>query len=203
MITRRNLLFSIAAAPAAATLVSGIARAEATRFSPAPKSVAEARFPNVEVISHENKRYKFYDDLVKGKIVLINFFYAQCEKTCPPMTANLNRIRKLLGDRVGRDVFMYSLSLKPQHDTPEVLRDYAAEYEIDTNGWKFLTGAPENLELLRVKLGFRDSDPQIDKDKSQHTGMVLFGNDNLNRWTGMPALINPPEFVRSIGWISR
>jgi len=169
-------------------------------FETAKGSAASRRFPNVEVINHEGKKLRFYDDLIKDKMVMINFFYAKCDKFCPIQTANLVKVQKLLGDRVGRDIFMYSLTLKPEEDSPEALNHYVMMNDIKP-GWQLLTGRPGDMEELRVKLGFRDSDPEIDKDKSNHIGLVLFGNDKLNRWTGCPAASSPQEIVREVLWL--
>ena len=193
--TRRRLLTAFALAPL------GIALAGKRVFASAPKkSAIGSRLPDVEVITQDGARVRFYDDLIKDKIVLINFFYADCEKFCPPATANLLKVQKLLGERVGKDIFMYSLTLKPEHDTPEVLKHYAQMHEVRP-GWTFLTGTPEVMETLRRKLGFIDPDPAVDVDKSSHIGVVLFGNDSLNRWTACPALVNPKEIVRSISFL--
>jgi len=63
-------------------------------------------FPNVTVVTHEGRKARFYDDLIKDKIVTINFMYADCEGICPGITANLVKVQKVLGDRVGRDIFI-------------------------------------------------------------------------------------------------
>src|SRR5882724_7870803 len=83
------------------------------------RELTQARyFPNVELTTHEGKKVRFYDDLIKDKIVVINFMYAQCEGICPGITANLVKVQKILEDRVGRDIFMYSITLKPEEDSP-------------------------------------------------------------------------------------
>jgi protein SCO1/2 len=216
-ITRRNFFSTFALAPAGLALASKLSfgaeagkpisstkavanTAKPREFNAAVGSSASRRFPNVEVISHEGQKFHFYEDLIKDKIVLITFFYGQCQKFCPPQTANLVKVQKLLGDRVGRDIFMYSLTLKPAEDTPEMLEHYVHMHGIGP-GWRFLTGTPENMELLRVKLGFRDPDPEADKDTSNHIGIVLFGNDRLNRWTGCPALTDAHEIIREVSWM--
>ena len=193
--TRRKLLAAFALAPL------GLAVTGKQAFASTPKkSAIGARLPDVEVVTQDGVKVHFYDDLIKDKIVLINFFYADCEKFCPPMTANLLKVQKLLGDRIGKDIFMYSLTLKPEHDTPEVLKHYAHMHEVQP-GWTFLTGTPEVMETLRRKLGFIDPDPAVDVDKSSHIGIVLYGNDSLNRWSACPGLVNPKEIVRSISWL--
>ena len=159
-----------------------------------------SRFPNVTLTTHEGTEVRFYQDLVKGKVVLINFMYATCTNSCPTFTANLVRVQQLFGGRVGRDVFMYSISLDPEHDTPQVLSQYAKNYSVQP-GWTFLTGSTANITTLRRRLGLRDPDPVIDADKTQHIGVVLYGNERFDRWAACPALSEPREIVKYIGWV--
>jgi protein SCO1/2 len=145
---------------------------------------------------------RFYDDLIKGKIVTINFFYAKCEGICPTVTANLARVQKIFGDRVGREIFMNSISLKPEVDTPAVLQEYAEMFKAKP-GWTFLTGRPADIELLRRSLGFTNLDPELDKDKSQHIGNVRYGNEPLMLWAACPGMGSPEFLAKSISWIIR
>ena len=96
-------------------------------------------FPNVPLTTHEGKTVHFFDDLIKDKIVVINFIYATCPDTCPLETSRLTSVQRILGDRVGKDIFMYSITIDPDHDTPEVLAEYAERYRVGP-GWVFLTG---------------------------------------------------------------
>src|SRR5436189_4875346 len=108
-------------------------------------------FPDVMLTTHEGKRVRFFDDLIRDKIVVINFFYATCEGICVPITANLVKVQALLRSRVGQDIFMYSFTLKPRLDSPSVLKEYAARFETGP-GWSFLTGEPKDLELVRRRM---------------------------------------------------
>jgi protein SCO1/2 len=145
-------------------------------------------FPNIELTNHLGQQVKFYDDLIKDKFVVINMMYAQCsEGVCPISTYNLKRVQKELGDRVGRDIHMYSITLASDFDTPEVLRKYAEDNKTGA-GWQFLTGKFSDIEIIRRKLGFYDMDPAVDANRSQHAGMVRIGNDTYNRWMMAPAL---------------
>jgi protein SCO1/2 len=158
-------------------------------------------FPNCELTTHEGKTVRFYDDLVHGdKIVLFNFMYAQCQGICPGMTANLVRVQKLLGARVGRDIFMHSITLKPDEDKPADLKMYVEMHGIKP-GWLFLTGQRDDIEVLRRKLGFRDPNPTFDRDVSQHIGLVRFGNEAIDRWAACPALANPEQIAKSVLWM--
>lgn len=162
--------------------------------------LAERSFPNVTLTTHEGKKVKFYDDLMKDKIVLINFMYVRCEGSCPGTTANLVKVQQLLGDRVGKDIFMYSITLKPEEDTPQVLAEYAKAYKVKP-GWQFLTGNPKDIELLRQKLGFIDRDPVRDANKSNHIGMLRWGNEPHTLWAGCPASLAPAKIVKEIALV--
>jgi protein SCO1/2 len=191
---RRTLLTAHAAPFAAALRASDDNKAHAT-------GARANYFPNCELVTHEGKRVRFYDDLVHGnKIVLFNFMYAQCAGICPGMTANLVRVQKLLGARVGRDIFMHSITLKPEEDKPADLKMYVEMHGVKA-GWLFLTGARDDIEVLRRKLGFRDPNPTFDKDVSQHIGLVRFGNESIDRWAACPALANPEQIARSVLWM--
>ena len=157
-------------------------------------------FPNVVLRTHEGKSVRFYDDLIEKKIVVINFMYANCTGICPAMTTNLMKVQEALGGRVGRDIFMYSITLKPQQDDAKALKHYVEMHGIKP-GWLFLTGSRRDVETLRRKLGFTDPDPLLDRDSSQHIGVVKFGNEAFDRWAACPALTEPEQIVKSILWM--
>ncbi|MCJ7800012.1 MAG: SCO family protein, partial [Polaromonas sp.] len=161
-----------------------------TASAPASAGKAGPRagyFPNSVVQTHDGKKLHFYDDVVQGKIVVFNMMYSVCTGVCPGNTANLLQVQQALGSQLGKNVFMYSLTLQPEFDTPKVLRDYVRSYHIEP-GWTFLTGRPKEMEAIRRKLGFFNDDPRIDADLANHTGMVRIGNEALDRWTMLPAL---------------
>ena len=204
-ISRRQLLGGLSgsvAAGVAAGVAMAAAPARAAAASVRPASTNRRNFPNVTLVTHENKEVRFYDDLVKGKIVLFNFFYTRCEGICVPATSNLRKVQRLLGDRVGRDIFMYSITLKAHEDSADDLKAYVEAYDINP-GWTFLTGPTENTELLRRRLGFADVDPVRDRDVTQHSGIVVFGNEPYDSWSACPALQNPTEIVKAISWVQR
>ena len=192
---RRNLLTGSALAPLA--LLPPLADAAAPPASPASRVV----LPNVALTTHENRRVRFYDDLVRGnRIVVINFIYAQCADICPGSIANLVQVQKALGARVGRDVFMYSITLEPRKDSPAILAHYARGFGVQP-GWEFLTGQPADIERLRRALRFVQRDPALDRDKTQHTGMLRIGNEALDRWIACPTLMKPAQLAREIMWV--
>jgi protein SCO1/2 len=158
-------------------------------------------FPDIELLTHEGRTVRLYDDLIQGnRVVAINFMYATCEGVCAPVTRNLVKVQQILGSRLGRDVFLYSVTLKPELDTPEVLADYARENETGP-GWTFLTGRPRDLDGLRRDLGFFDRDPAVDADRTQHFGMLCYGNDARHAWAACPGLAAPEQIVTMLGWM--
>jgi protein SCO1/2 len=186
------------------TLAAGIAAFPAGATDPKPcRSLTGPRdgyFPNVVLTTHENERTRFYDDLVRGRIAVFTFMYTTCEGRCPLYTANLVKVQQLLGSRAGKDIFMYSITLDPLVDTPKVLRRYVEDHGIG-EGWTFLTGKPADIELLRQRLGFVEADPELDKQKSAHTGLIRYGNEKLDRWSACPAMTNPSEIVQNLSWL--
>ncbi|WP_439858634.1 SCO family protein [Pseudomonas sp. MBLB4136] len=162
--------------------------------------VDDSYFPNVPLYTHEGEQVRFYDDLVRGKIVTVNMMYVDCSGACPTMTSNLRRVQELLGERLGKDVFMYSITLQPALDRPEHLQEYVRQQRL-LPGWKFLTGEPADVERLRFGLGFYDPDPEVDRNLATHTGMLRVGNDRNQRWTMAPALANPERIISTINHV--
>ena len=171
--------------------------ASGKREDPALPQDGPKWFTNALVQTDDGRTVRFYDDLLKDKIVLINFFFTGCDAICPLMTANLVKVQGLLGPRMGRDIFMYSISLQPHTDTPETIRSYAVSHGVRP-GWSFLTGQPRDIERLQHRLGFVDSDPVQDADLEQHIGTVRIANVPLHRWAMSPALSNPEVIVRTV-----
>jgi protein SCO1 len=188
---RRKFFAGVAAAALAPFAVASSGKAGDLRQDGA------AWFTNVEVKTQDGRTLRFYDDVMKGKILLINFFFTDCDAICPLMTENLARVQELLGARVGDEIRMVSITLQPEHDTPEVLAAYAKTYGVGP-GWLFLTGNKDDIELLRHRLGFVDSDKVEDADPEQHIGTVRIANEPKHRWAMSPALINPPAMVRAV-----
>jgi protein SCO1/2 len=161
------------------------------------RAPSPAHFPNLPVLTHEGKAVRFYDDLVRGRTVVFNMMYTVCSGICPASTATLLQVQQGLAPRLGRDVFMYSMTLQPQFDDPRALRDYMQRYGVQP-GWTFLTGKPQDMDVLRRALGFFDSDPALDGDLRTHTGMVRAGNDALNRWLMVSTFTSPQRIVNAL-----
>lgn len=191
MNTKRMMLSGIGGAAVYAALAPAMAA------RPSAKGPRADYFPNFVVQTQEGERLRFYDDIIRGKRVVFNMMYTVCTGICPGNTANLHRVHKLLGDHLGKDVFMYSLTLRPEFDRPDALKAYMKQYGIGA-GWTFLTGVPKEMDVIRRSLGFYDIDPKVDADISKHTGMVRIGNEPRDRWRMAPALGSPKQIASAI-----
>ncbi|MGE5048714.1 MAG: SCO family protein [Deltaproteobacteria bacterium] len=138
--------------------------------------------------TQDGKVVRFYDDLVKGKAVAINLMYTHCSGNCPLETARMAQVQKLLGDRVGKEIFFYSITVEPERDTPEVLKAYAARYHVQP-GWLFLTGKMDDIKLISQKLGLSSLTDGSDKDG--HQPSLMIGNEGTGQWMRNSAVDNP------------
>jgi protein SCO1/2 len=158
---------------------------KASALQPVAQNPTEAQsakyFPNLELLTQDGTKVRFYDDLLKGKTVIINSLFTSCTGVCSPMTANLARVQKILGDRVGRDIVMLSISVDPEVDTPAVLKAYANKFGARP-GWYFLTGDKANVKGVLAKLG---SDVE---DRNQHSTQLLIGNVPHGGWRKVLAM---------------
>jgi len=189
---KRRALFA-----AGTVAVTGAAAGSSLLARPALADDGRTAIPNTEVVDQDGRRYRFYDDLVKNRVVMINFFFTSCGETCPLVSENLRTVQDLLGDRMGRDIFMYSVTLQPELETPAILKEYADVWEVRP-GWRFLTGKPAEIEALRKAMGFASADPAADRILDNHTGLLRYGNDRLDRWGGVPGLARAAWIAKAV-----
>ena len=162
-------------------------------------------FPNVPLTTQDGATVHFYDDLLKGKAVAINLIYTQCKDECPLETARLVQVQRLLGDRVGKDIFFYSISIDPKRDTPEVLKAYAEKFHVGP-GWLFLTGKEEDIKLVARKLGLSRRGDAANRDG--HSAILMIGDEAAGQWMRNSAVDNPRFLAVTIknflgGWNDR
>ena len=157
-------------------------------------------FPNVVLTSHTGEKLRFFDDCIKGKVVAVNFIYTTCPDACPLETARMTEVQQILGDRVGKDVFFYSITIDPEIDTPEVLADYAQRYRVGP-GWTFLTGREADITLLRKKFGLYIDEIQAE-DSKDHNISLMIGNQTTGRWMKRSPFENAHVLAQQIGgWL--
>jgi len=154
-------------------------------------SPAQKYFTDVELINQDGKKVRFYSDVLKGKTVIVNAFFTSCTSVCPPMNRNMEKIQEALGDRVGRDVFLVSMTVDPETDTPARMKEYAKKFHAGS-GWIFLTGKKENLDWALYKLG------QYVESKDDHQTVLIIGNEPTGLWKKAFGMANVAELVHVV-----
>ena len=148
------------------------------------------RIPDITVQDQNGKSLNFYTDLVKGKVVAINFVFTTCTTICPPLTATFRRVQQQLAEQ-NSSAQLISISVDPAIDTPERLRDFAAKFKAEP-GWAFVTGNTSDINSLLQQLGVAVT------NKNDHTPMILIGNDQAGYWTRAYGLSSPTSLVKMI-----
>ena len=179
----RNLLMTLCAVLMAAPL-AGFAQTAATDEAAAEEK-ARSYFTDLEVIDQNGKRLRFYSDVLKDRVVLINFIFTNCPDACPLMTQKLIQARNLMVDAIKDDVWFVSVSIDPERDTPEAMKIFAERQGVDESRWLFLTGSKENLDTIVKRLG------QYTQEVEAHSTLMLAGNTRTRHWTRVLPMVPP------------
>jgi protein SCO1/2 len=155
------------------------------------QSAAQKYFTDVLLVNQNGEKMRLYSDLLKDKVVIIDFFFATCQGVCLPLNRNLQKVQEALGDRVGKDVHIISITVDPALDTAPKLKEYAAKLNARP-GWYFLTGDKENVEFALRKLG-----GYVD-DKQNHTNIFIIGNERTGLWKKAFGLAQSDELIKVV-----
>ena len=156
--------------------IQGAAQSCHTPASQAKKPETKMVIPDVPVLDQDGNKLHFYTDLIKGKTVAINFIFTNCTTICPPLAATFARLQKEMGDKIGKDVHLISISVDPVTDTPERLKAWGAKFKAGP-GWTFVTGEKQEMDKLLNALGAAVS------RREDHTPATIIGNDSKGVWT--------------------
>jgi len=153
---------------------------------------AREYFTNLELVNQDGETVRFFDDVLKDKVVVINFIFTNCEGACPLMTHKLTLVRDAFEGQIGNPLQFVSLSIDPTRDTPAAMKEFANTHRADHDGWVFLTGKPENLEAITKRLG------QFTPDVEAHSTMMLAGNVSAAHWIKIQPYEQPPQITEKI-----
>ena len=177
-----SVLAGIGAAAALERELWGAGRQPRLRTPASARETIQRRhLPNVPLVTHDGRRVRFYDDLVRDRKVVLTFFSSRALTESYKVTKNLAALQRLFGRRVGADMFLYTIARNPERDTPAALRNWAAQSGAGP-GWTFLSGDPAHVETLRRGLGFTSDDPAEDADPRFAVGIVRYGSEPEMRW---------------------
>lgn len=178
----------------AALLVCWSATSIAANTSTDAAAEAKAReyFTNIELIDQNGQRLAFYDDVLKGNIVVISFIFTNCQGACPLMTRNLTMIRDMLPTNVRDEIQFISISLDPVRDTPTAMKEFAQTHDADQERWLWLTGQPDNVNLITKKLG------SYTDELEAHTTTLIAANVRDAHWTKIAPNVPPRGVVERL-----
>jgi len=159
-------------------------------------SVSVRQIPDVRVTDQHGKQLNFFSDLIAGKVVAINFVFTSCTAICRPLTATFRRVQQELGEEVGKNVYLISVSVDPTTDTPERLREFAEKFKAGP-GWTFVTGDASDIDAILRAFGVGIT------NKNDHTPMVLIGSEAKGVWTRAYGLSSPVELAKLITEVSK
>ena len=148
-------------------------------------------FADLKLVDQDGKRVDLYEDLMKDRVVIINSFFTSCTGSCPVMAKTFLHVQDQLGDRLGRDVWLISITVDPAHDTPAVLKKFAEQWKARP-GWRLLTGTKEEVAAVLQKIG------QYVDDRETHKSLILVGNDRTGLWKKLFGLAKPAEIYASV-----
>jgi protein SCO1 len=155
------------------------------------QEAAHKYFTDVMLVNQNGEALRFYSDLLKGKVVVINVFFTSCHGACPPMILNMRRIQDQLGDKLGKEVHLISITVDPAIDTPAQLKEYARKFKAKP-GWHFVTGKKENVDFALAKLG------QVAKVREDHTNIFFIGNEPTGLWKKAFGLAKAEELLKVV-----
>ena len=153
-------------------------------------AVSSPRIPDVTIQDQNGKSLNFYNDLVKGKVVAVNFVFTTCTAICPSLTATFRRVQQQLAEQKV-PAQLISVSVDPTVDTPERLQQFAAKFKAEP-GWTFVTGNTSDIDSILKEFGVSVA------NKNDHTPMVLIGNEEAGYWTRAYGLSSPTTLVKLI-----
>jgi len=157
----------------------------------AGQTAAQKYFTDVVLVNQNGEKMRLYSDLLKDKVVVIDFFFATCQGSCLPLNRNLQKVQEALGDHVGKDVHLISISVDPTMDTPARLKEYAKKLDA-RDGWYFLTGDKANVDFALRKLG-----GYVD-DKQDHINIFIIGNERTGLWKKAFGLAQSGELIKVV-----
>ena len=155
---------------------------------PQPSTRNKMVIPDVEVLDQHGNALHFYSDLIKNKTVAINFIFTNCTTICPPLAATFARLQREMGDKVGKDVHLISISVDPLTDTPERLKAWGAKFKAGP-GWTFVTAEKQEMDKLLNALGAAVS------KREDHTPALIVGNDSKGVWTRTYGLAKVTQII--------
>ena len=138
---------------------------------------ARTYFTDTLLRDQNGREVRFYSDVLKGRLVMLNVIFTHCNDACPLITRKLKDVREAMDEDLARQVYFISLSSDAERDSPEVLKAFAAKHGVDSSNWIFLTGDKADMDLVLARLG------QLGESPEAHSTLLIAGDVPNKRWS--------------------
>jgi protein SCO1/2 len=181
-----------------ASMLVFVSVSRALADTPQTPSRSDIRLADVQLADRDGRAIDFAKEAIGDRIVAIDFIYTNCRTLCPFQSATFKLLQDRLVDRLGRDVWLISLSLDPSSDTPKRLKDFSDNFD-PAPGWLWLTGRRQAMDSVLQGLGVSAS------DFKEHAPLILVGDAKFGRWTQLNALPAAAQIEKEINrlWAAR
>lgn len=205
----KNLAIGASVLPVAALIGTAVtekkndrSQAKLPKRKPGTPPPTQARggdyFPNIPVLSQNNEKFMLYDDLINNKVVMLNFMSIKGHQYYPA-TTYLTRIADKLGNQLGQDVFIYSITTDPKNDSVARLKSFATQQGAMRKGWLFLTSNDKNVEQLSYRLYKHKG--HAGHSTSHPSRLVHYGNASVGIWAAFGVDSEPGFAVSRLAWV--
>ena len=157
---------------------------------------AKAVIPDVVVRDHQGRKVRFYSDLIKDKVVVLNFFYTSCTYTCTMQGRTFSQLQSLLGERLGKSVHLISVTTDPAKDNRAQLQAWAKRYN-RKSGWTLVTGDESEINKLLVRLTGSSA------GAGMHVPVTFVVNDRKGTWTSSTEVVAPEQLLKTVDYLTR
>ena len=156
----------------------------------------KAYFTDLELLTQDGRKVRFYSDVLQGRTVLLNVIYTNCGDACPLITQQLNDVRRRLPEQFGKQVHFITLSSDPKRDSPKAMKQFAQKQSADVEGWTFLTGSKQNLDHILKKLGM------YSEQVEGHSTQLIAGNVDAKRWSKIRPDASPAAIAERLSTLA-
>ena len=144
----------------------------------------------------DGRKVRFYSDLIKDKIVVLSFFYTTCTYVCTRQGTTFSNLQSLLGERLGKDVFLISVTTDPAKDTTGRLKTWGKRYDLQP-GWTLVTGDTQEMNKLLIPFTGNPA------GAGMHLPSTFIGNDKTGRWTSATGIFTPEDLLKAVDSVAR
>ena len=159
--------------------------------APAEVNTADVKLLDLELVNQDGERLKFQSDAIGKKQVVMDFIFTTCTTICPIQSAIFAKLQDLLGERLGKEVALLSVSVDPMTDIPARLKEYARRYQAKP-GWTFLTGQKQDVDRVLRSLEVYSA------DFTDHPPVVLVGDGRKGIWKRLYGFPSPEKLMAEL-----